>query len=131
MVFRSDRIYGERVRRFIARIENVLFDAYRRMDADREAVGGDPPLPEEVNIFSWPQTWPDWSCGFGGDARQEPCTDQTNVVVDEVTGAVYVYHASRYVTTVVEPTDAFWVRVKAHDLPAARATDEWAGLDAA
>ncbi|HZD05023.1 MAG TPA: hypothetical protein VE173_08895 [Longimicrobiales bacterium] len=124
-----DRVYGERVRRFTQRIETVLFDAYRRMDADREERGMDPPRPGEVQLFSWPQEWPDWSCGFGGEARQVPCIDQTHVVTDEGAHVVYVYHAARFVRRLDTPGKAFWVAVRKHKLPGALDEKEWAKLE--
>jgi hypothetical protein len=126
-----DRIYGERVRRFTLRIETVLFDAYRRMDADREARDMDPPRPGEVQLFSWPQEWPDWSCGFGGDARQEPCVDQTHVVTDDSAEVAYVYHAARFVRRLDRPGTAFWVAVRKHELPGAEDEAAWAALETA
>lgn len=125
----ADRIYGERVRRFSHRIETVLYDAYRRMDAEREQAGLNPPRPEAVNVFSWPQEWPDWSCGFGGDAREEPCVDQTHVVTDDERQVAYVYHAARFVRRLDRPGKEFWVRVRKHDLPAATALEEWEKLE--
>ena len=125
----ADRIYGERVRRFSHRIETVLFDAYRRMDGEREAAGMDPPKPGEVNVFSWPQQWPDWSCGFGGEEpRQDPCIDQTHVVTDDARSIAYVYHAGRFARRIEKPGKGFWVRVRKHDLPGAAAEEEWRKL---
>ncbi|MEJ2185068.1 MAG: hypothetical protein P8Z36_03930 [Gemmatimonadota bacterium] len=124
----EDKLYGERVRRFIAKIEDILYDAYRRLDAGRAEDELAPLMPEEVNIYSWPQAWPDWGCGFEGDWRQEPCVEQTCIVVDERTGVVLVYHAGRFVREIEHPTDAFWSAVRSHDLPAARQTDAWETL---
>ncbi|MDX1674421.1 MAG: hypothetical protein R3314_06490 [Longimicrobiales bacterium] len=125
-----DKFYGERVRRFSSRIESVLFDAYRRADAERESRDMDPPHPGEVQLFSWPQEWPDWSCGFGGEARQQPCIDQTHVVTDDGTRMVYVYHAGRFVRELDHPGKAFWVAVRQHDLPGATDEEAWAELGA-
>lgn len=122
------KLYGERVRRFVAKIENILYDAYRRLDASREAQRLTALLPEEVNVYSWPQAWPDWGCGFDGDWRPEPCVEQTCVVVDELTGGVLVYHAGRFVREIGHPTDAFWTAVRSHDLPGASQTDAWESL---
>lgn len=127
----ADRIYGERVRRFSQRIETVLFDAYRRMDADREEAGMDPPRPGEVQLFSWPQEWPDWSCGFGGEALEEPCIDQTHVVTDDGTKKVYIYHGGRFVRALQSPGTAFWVAVRKHQLPGARDEARWNELEKA
>lgn len=124
----ADKVYGERVRRFTARFENVLFDAYRRMDRDREGRDMDAPLPEQVDIISWPQTWPDWGCGFAGDWRQEPCDEQTTLIVDRVADAVYVYHAGKFVHCIDGPGDAFWSAVRDHQLPGAKDTAAWAAL---
>jgi hypothetical protein len=127
----SDRFYGERVRRFTSRMETVLFDAYRRADAERESQGMGPPHPVEIQLFSWPQEWPDWSCGFGGEARQQPCIDQTHVITDEGTHMVYVYHAGRFARALHRPGTAFWVAVRKHGLPGARDEEAWGRLEGA
>lgn len=127
----ADRFYGERVRRFSSRIESVLFDAYRRADAERDARDMDPPHPGEVQLFSWPQEWPDWSCGFGGKARNQPCIDQTHVVTDDGTRMVYVYHAGRFVRALSKPGKAFWVAVRKHKLPGAIDEKAWQKLETA
>jgi hypothetical protein len=106
-------------------METVLFDAYRRADAEREERGMGPPHPGEIQLFSWPQEWSDWSCGFGGEARQMPCIDQTHVITDEGTHMVYVYHAGRFVIELDTPARAFWVAVRQHDLPGAQDTEAW------
>ncbi len=124
----ADRVYGERVRKFSQRIETVLFDAYRRTDADREERGLGPPHPGEIQLFSWPQEWPDWSCGFGGEARQDPCIDQTHIVVDDGTRMVYVYHAARFARALDCPGKAFWVAVRRHKLPGAVDDEAWERL---
>ena len=126
----ADRFYGERVRRFSSRIESVLFDAYRRTDAYREKLGAGPPHPGEIQLFSWPQEWPDWSCGFGGEARQDPCIDQTHVVVDDGTHMAYIYHAGRFVRALEKPGRAFWVAVRKHHLPGAAEEGAWDELAA-
>jgi hypothetical protein len=124
----EDKVYGERVRQFIGKIENILYDAYRRLDAGRTERGLTPLFPEEVNIYSWPQSWPDWGCGFAGDWRREPCVEQTCIVVDERTGVVLVYHAGRFVREVEQTTEAFWTAVQNHDLPGARQAEAWDAL---
>lgn len=123
-----DRFYGDRVRRFSNRIETVLFDAYRRTDAHRDQIGAGPPHPGEIQLFSWPQEWPDWSCGFGGDARQETCIDQTHIITDDGTHMVYVYHAGRFVRALEKPGKAFWVAVRKHRLPGALEEEEWSRI---
>ena len=126
----NDKFYGERVRRFSTRMESVLFDAYRRADEERDRRDMDPPHPGEVQLFSWPQEWPDWSCGFGGDARQQTCIDQTHVITDDGTKMVYVYHAGRFVIELERPGKAFWVAVRKHKLPGAVDTEAWEALEA-
>jgi hypothetical protein len=125
----ADRVYGDRVRRFSQRIETVLFDAYRRMDEDRDERGLDPPRPDAVQLFSWPQEWPDWSCGFGGDARQDPCIDQTHLVTDDGAQVAYVYHAGRFARKLHKPGTGFWVAVRQHALPGAQDEAAWEALE--
>ncbi|HEX7119874.1 MAG TPA: hypothetical protein VF212_13870 [Longimicrobiales bacterium] len=124
------KVYGERVRLFSERMNRVLYDAFQRIDADRERAGLPRPAPEEVNLYSWPQSWPDRSFGFGGAAAAGPATTQTHVVKDERTGAVYVYHDGRFARHLGTPGDAFWSAVGRHDLPGAADAEGWAALGA-
>ena len=123
------KVYGERVRLFAERMNRVLYDAFQRMDADRERQGLPRPTPEEVNLYSWPQVWPDTSYGFGGEAEAGPATMQTHVVKDERTGGVYVYHGGRFVRAIPKPGSAFWAAVGAHALPGATDADRWSELE--
>ncbi|MFS8637896.1 MAG: hypothetical protein FWJ74_07405 [Gemmatimonadota bacterium] len=123
------KVYGERVRLFSERMNRVLYDAFQRIDADRERADLPRPLPEEVNLYSWPQTWPDNTFGFGGTGTPGQATTQTHVVKDERTGAVYVYHDGRFVRHIARPGQAFWNAVSAHNLPGAIETERWAELE--
>lgn len=122
------KVYGERVRLFSERMSRVLYDAFQRMDADRERLGLARPTPEEVNLYSWPQTWPDDALGFGEAVIEAPTTTQTHVVKDELVGSAYVYHGGRFVRRVDEPGPAFWTAVSRHDLPGATNAARWAQL---
>ncbi|MGH7480962.1 MAG: hypothetical protein ACRELV_02320 [Longimicrobiales bacterium] len=124
----EEKIYGERVRRFTQKLEASLFDAYRKMEADRTARKLRSPLPEQVKVWSWPQIWPDSSVGFGGAGKPGAVEAQTHVVRDDVTETVYVYHDSRYVRTIERPGEPFWKRVRAHGLPGASEEEAWEEL---
>ena len=124
------KVYGERVRMFSERMNRVLYDAFQRMDEEREARGLPRPTPDEVNRYSWPQTWPDDSHGFGGAAEIGPTTTQTHVVKDELTGGVYVYHGGRFVCRIGRPGEAFWAAVARHHLPGALEKERWAEFTA-
>ncbi len=123
------KVYGERVRLFSERMNRVLYDAFQRIDADREREGLPRPTPDEVNLYSWPQTWPDAAFGFDDEAAPGPATTQTHVVKDERTDAVYVYHDGRFARFLGRPGDAFWAAVGRHDLPGAIDAGRWTEIE--
>jgi hypothetical protein len=124
----EEKVYGQRVRRFTQKLESSLFDAYRRMEADRTAQGLRSPMPEHVKVWSWPQIWPDDAFGFGGEGRAGQFEAQAHVVHDDLTGTAYAYHDGRFVRRVERPTEAFWGQVRAHELPGAANEVDWSAL---
>lgn len=122
------RFYGERVRRYTDKMARVLYDAYLKMDEDRERANLAQPRPEEVDILSWPQTWPDARCGFEKPLKDVYSSEQTDVVMDSRMDTVYVYHAGHFVRRVHQPTDAFWAAVRDRHLPGAIEEDAWKKL---
>jgi hypothetical protein len=127
---RERKFYAERVRRYVEKIERVLYDAYLKIDEEREAGGLGHPAPEDIDVLSWPQTWPDARCGFERPMRDVHPTEQTNVVLDAVLGIALVYHAGHFARRVEQRSDAFWDAVRARQLPGATDEQAWAALDA-
>ena len=85
------RFYGERVRRYTDKMARVLYDAYLKIDADRRDRGQPHPAPEEVDIISWPQTWPDARCGFDEVLRD---VYEIDIRIEEIEGnRIGVYFA--------------------------------------
>lgn len=117
--------YGERVRRYTDMMARVLYDAYGRLDTDRERHRLHSPAPGDVDILSWPQHWPDTRCGFDRILRNASTCEQTDVVVDNVLGTVYVYHAGRFARRLEQPGDSFWAAVRDRALPAATDDEAW------
>ena len=126
---RERKFYAERVRRYTDKMERVLYDAYLKIDQDREGRGLGHPTPEEVDIISWPQEWPDARCGFERPLKDVLKSEQTDVVIDNRVGSAYVYHAGHFARGVAQPSDAFWQAVNARKLPGATDTAGWASLD--
>mgnify|MGYP003576600778 CR=1 FL=1 len=93
---RERKFYAERVRRYVDKIERVLYDAYLKVDEEREEKGLGHPAPEDIDVLSWPQTWPDARCGFDKPLRDVYPTEQTNVVLDARLGVALVYHAGQF-----------------------------------
>lgn len=122
------RFYGERVRRYTDKMAHVLYDAYLRMDKERDTQKIPHPTPEEVDILSWPQTWPDARCGFEKPLKDVYSSEQTDVVIDTRLGTAYVYHAGHFARVVSTPTDAFWAAVRERRLPGAVDEDAWRQL---
>jgi len=123
------KIYGERVRRFTDRLGHVLYDAYQRMDANRERAGQPHPTPEEVNLMSWPQLWLDTARGQDGSVHTVPTAAQANVVRDDRLGHVYVYFDGTFVRELTCPTEAFWEAVRRQQLPPANDVAAWEAFE--
>ena len=119
---RERKFYAERVRRYVQKIEGVLYDAYLKIDEEREKAGLDHPAPEDIDVLSWPQTWPDTRAGFDKPLRDTRLTEQTNVVLDSVLGIALVYHAGHFARRVEQRSEAFWNAARERKLPGA--TDE-------
>ena len=128
---RETKQYGARVRRYTDMMAKVLYDAYVRMDEEGEGLGLAPPTPEDVDMISWPQTWPDARCGFRELLRDVFPSEQTDLVLDTRTGVAYVYHAGRFARRVSAPGLAFWEAVRSRHLPGAVEEDEWRSLEPA
>lgn len=72
----------------------------------------------DVEVYSWPQTWGDTACGFGGYGGQTITTRQTCVVISSYyTETALVYHAGRFAYAVKRPGDEFWSAFAARRLP--------------
>lgn len=119
------KVFRNRVMRFSERLNRVLYDAYGRIDADRVEQKLHHPLPEEVNLFSWPQAWPNSAAGFDATGEPGPVVRQTHMVKDEITGTVYVYHDGRFVRSIKNPAPSFWEAVRAFSLPGKIDEEGW------
>lgn len=123
------RFYGERVRRYTDKMARVLYDAYLRMDSERDAEKIPHPTPEEVDILSWPQTWPDARCGFEKPLKDVYASEQTDVVIDSRVGTAYIYHAGQFARAVAKPGDSFWAAIRERRLPGAVDEEAWKTLE--
>jgi hypothetical protein len=125
------KFFTERVWRFTEQLERTLYDAYERITLDRDARDQPMATADEVNLISWPQTWPDNRHGFAkeGDTFLR-ATVQTHVVVDEAQNIVLVYHGGRFARRLDAPGSAFWDAVARRALPGAADTAAWRGLEA-
>jgi hypothetical protein len=125
---RERTFYAQRVRRYVEKIERVLYDAYLKIDEEREAAGLGHPAPEDIDVLSWPQTWPDARCGFERPLRDVYPTEQTNVVLDSGLEIALVYHAGHFARRVEQRSDAFWDAVRERRLPGATDDAAWRAL---
>ncbi|HUH13392.1 MAG TPA: hypothetical protein VMK65_09795 [Longimicrobiales bacterium] len=101
--------YAEKVRVFTERLKNVLFDAYERMDRERERAHEQHPEAPEVNLISWPDL---------GSAEAGERAPQVHVVRDEVLGHAYVYQDGKFLHRVDNLDPAFWEQVLRLEVPA-------------
>ncbi len=124
------KFYAERVRRYVQKIEGVLYDAYLKIEEERHEKGLGQPAPEDIDVLSWPQTWPDTRAGFEKPLRDTRPTEQTNVVLDSVLGIALVYHAGHFARRVEQRSEPFWNAVRARRLPGASDEAGWKALGA-
>ncbi len=106
---------------FAAMMKDVLGDAVTRFAEKAQG----PVEFASLGVYSFKQTWPDASCGFGGIAAQV-LTDAQTVVVSWTEGnsaAVYIRGAFAYLADA--PNQAFWDAVAAHRLPGASEPHEY------
>jgi hypothetical protein len=73
----------------------------------------------EVEVYHFPQTWSDTSCGFGGIAGQAFTTIYTTVVIESMTNAA-VYMGGRHAYTVQCISEEFEEDLRNHRMAAAR-----------
>jgi hypothetical protein len=102
---------------FTTMIQTALDDATTRLGFELPA----------LDVYSFRQTWPDASCGFGGIAAQALTDAQTIVASarDASRAAVYVHGEFAYL--VERPNSAFWDAVRERQLPGAAAPHEHLG----
>ncbi|HUF13968.1 MAG TPA: hypothetical protein VMN78_12765 [Longimicrobiales bacterium] len=122
------KFFAERVRRFTDQLENTLYDAYQRITEERDGRGLPQATADEINVYSWPQTWPDARHGFPHEGFDKRLTVQTHVVKDEELDVVWIYHGGRLAARVEQPGKPFWGRVVTGALPGANEGDAWKGL---
>ena len=106
---------------FSAMIAAVLDDALPRL-ADTTVADQSQTAPlsfTDVTVISFPQTWPDASCGFGGIAAQVLTEAQTVVVSRRDGAGAVVYIRGDFAYPVAQPGAAFWVLVREQRLPGA------------
>lgn len=79
------------------------------------------PYSDDLEVYSFPQTWSDTSLGFGGLAGQAFTTAQTTVVVcEELHAAVYFGRQFAYVVDCRSNPTVFWDDVRHHRMVAVR-----------
>lgn len=80
-------------------------------------------ISDDLDIYAWPQTWSDTSCGFGGYAGQGFTKAQTYVVMNALQSPeAIVYHAGRYAYEVERVYPSFWWAMGRFELPGAKDT---------
>ncbi len=93
-------------------IQEIVSDAIKRYNETSDINA----FADDICWYSWPQSWPDTSCGFGGPAGQSFVSAQTLVVEFLFDKEMYVYHDGRYAYH-VPVSDRFWRLANSHRLP--------------
>ena len=104
---------------FVAMMKSVLDDAMiwlAQTTADQQL---EPVEFSQLAVYSFRQTWPDASCGFGGIAVQVLTDAQTVVAHWEGGSVAAVYIRGEHAYLVDRPNQAFWDAVGEHRLPGA------------
>jgi hypothetical protein len=94
---------------FTAMIQAALDDATTRLGVALPA----------LDVYSFRQTWPDASCGFGGIAAQVLTDAQTVVAGARDASRAVVYVRGEFAYVMDRPNQAFWDAVRARQLPGA------------
>lgn len=84
-------------------------DFKERMNREDQEIG-----VHRAEVFSFPQTWPNTSCGHGGLAGQAFTTAQTWVF--KLNNQFFVYQGDRFSYCVEDPNDEFFEDLCNHDL---------------
>ena len=102
------KFYAQKVRTFTERLDKVLFDAYERIDAEREKGQVAHPEATEVNLVSWP----DLDAVAAGERAP-----QIHVVRDEILGHAYVYQDGTFLYRVDGQDKDFWEQILRLEVP--------------
>ena len=113
-------------REFISQAERVIEDAITRIRQDNPNTARVLLIrpQDDVLISSWPQIWPNTSCGFGDVVGQTITNAQTYVIESHFNGALYVYHDGRYAYTIPRINGQF--RQDSQNRQVCGASDNWA-----
>ncbi len=104
---------------FVAMMKRVLEDAMIRLAQKTADQQSEPVEFSQLAIYSFRQTWPDASCGFGGIAAQVLTDAQTVVAHWEDGSVAAVYIRGELAYLIDHPNQAFWDAVGEHRLPGA------------
>ncbi len=102
---------------FIAMMKGVLEDAMIQLAQTTADQQLEPVEFSQLAIYSFRQTWPDASCGFGGIAAQVLTDAQTVVAHWEGGSVAAVYIRGELAYLIDRPNQAFWDAVGEHRLP--------------
>jgi hypothetical protein len=98
----------EREDAFLETMRTVLRDAMGKLDAEAAKIKSGTHQFSDLNIYSWPQQWPDATCGFPGAGGQAVTTAQTILVESYLTGAWVVYIRGKFAYLVIHPNERFF-----------------------
>ena len=73
-------------------------------------------LVQECELYMWPQTWSDASCGSGGLSCQAITSAPTLAVVGPI-GDVCIYHGPEFAYYLEHPSELFWKDLDNRNLP--------------
>ena len=76
------------------------------------------PMPHEVEIYSFPQTWGSTALGFGGVGGQAMTTAQTVIVTLEAKAWVYIGGRLAYTVADFYRNESFMQDMRAHNVAA-------------
>ncbi len=104
---------------FVAMLKGVLEDAMIQLAQPTADQQPEPIEFSQLAVYSFRQTWPDASCGFGGIAAQVLTDAQTVVAHWETESVAAVYIRGELAYLIDHPNQAFWDAVGEHRLPGA------------
>lgn len=94
--------------KFIKQIEQATQDSIKRLKEAEDI--------DKIKFITWPQVWPNESCGFETLGEKKTTIAQAVVCIGK-TGDVAVYHGGKFVFYIENPKEDFWLRLRSFNMP--------------
>ena len=100
-------------------IDQCIQDAVRRLACQQFHDGQNNTIlnEKECEIYVWPQSWPDASCGDNSGFSAQAITSAPTVVILGPMGDVCVYHGGKFAYKIDQTNESFWACLDDRHMP--------------